>query len=87
MTSAVKESPFLCLNLSAGAEAYPAPLGARGFFFSTDDAEATAMESVEVLADGDHEAIYNAAGIQVDALEKGLNIVVKDGKDYKIYVK
>ena len=75
------------LNLSAGNEAYPAPLGARGFFFSTEDAEATAIESVEVLTDGDYDAIYNAAGIQVDALEKGLNIVVKDGKSYKIYVK
>ena len=75
------------LNLSAGDEAYPAPLGARGFFFSTEDAEATAMEGVEVLTNGDYDAIYNAAGIQVDALEKGLNIVVKDGKDYKIYVK
>jgi hypothetical protein len=60
---------------------------ARGFFFSTEDAEATAIEAVEVLTDGDHDAIYNAAGIQVDALQKGLNIVVKDGKSYKIYVK
>lgn len=60
---------------------------ARGFFFSTEDAEATAIEAVEVLTDGDHDAIYNSAGIQVDALQKGLNIVVKDGKSYKIYVK
>ena len=53
----------------------------------TDDEEITAIESLDVLTSGEYDAIYNAAGIQVEALQKGLNIVVKDGKSYKIYVK
>ena len=57
----------------------------KAFYFDED--ETTAIESLDVLTSCEYDAIYNAAGIQVDALQKGLNIVVKDGKSYKIYVK
>lgn len=59
--------------------------GIKAFFFDED--ETTAIEGLDVLTSGEYDAIYNAAGIQVEALQKGLNIVVKDGKSYKIYVK
>lgn len=59
--------------------------GIKAFFFDED--ETTAIESLDALTSGEYDAIYNAAGIQVEALQKGLNIVVKDGKSYKIYVK
>ena len=60
---------------------------ARGFFLDGEDNGATAIEGVDVLTSGEYDAIYNAAGIPVETLQKGLNIVVKDGKSYKIYVK
>ena len=52
-----------------------------------EDEEVTAIESLDVLTSGEYDAIYNAAGVPVETLQKGLNIVVKDGKSYKIYVK
>lgn len=60
--------------------------GIKALFFDDND-EATAIQSLDALTSGEYDAIYNAAGIQVEALQKGLNIVVKDGKSYKIYVK
>ncbi|MBO4718579.1 MAG: hypothetical protein J5658_01780 [Prevotella sp.] len=71
---------FLKLSADAGIDAL-------GLFFNAEDAVATVIKGVEVLTDGGYDAIYNAAGIPMDALQKGLNIVVKDGKSYKIYVK
>ena len=57
---------------------------ARAFYFNGG---ATAINAVEVLTSGNYDAIYNAAGVKVPALQKGLNIVVKDGKSFKINVK
>ena len=61
-------------------------IGAKGLFFDEDE-DVTAIEGVDVLTAGEYDAIYNAAGIPVETLQKGLNIVVKAGKSYKIYVK
>ena len=60
--------------------------GAKAFFFPTGD-EATAIAGVNVLLNNSYEGIYNAAGVKVNGLQKGLNIVKKGGKSYKIYVK
>ena len=58
----------------------------RGFFFSADG-EATAIAGIEALTSGNYDAIYTASGVKVESLQKGLNVVVKDGKSHKIYVK
>ena len=57
----------------------------RAFFFPTG--EATGIDAIGVLTSGNYDAIYTAGGVKVNALQKGLNIVVKDGKSHKIYVK
>ncbi len=62
-----------------------APASAKMLFF--DDDEATAIESVDVQTAGEYDAIYTATGVKVNSLQKGLNIVVKNGKSYKIFVK
>lgn len=49
--------------------------------------EATGIEAIGVLTSGNYDAIYTAGGAKVNSLQKGLNIVVKDGKSYKIFVK
>ncbi len=59
--------------------------GIKALFF--DDDEATAIESVDVQTAGEYDAIYTATGVKVNSLQKGLNIVVKNGKSYKIFVK
>ena len=60
----------------------------KALFFNADDAaEATAIEGIEVLTAGDYDAIYNAAGAQVKSLQKGVNIIKKGNKSYKIFVK
>ena len=53
----------------------------------TVDGEATAIAGIEALTSGNYDAIYTAGGVKVESLQKGLNIVVKDGKSYKIFVK
>lgn len=64
------------------------PIGAKALFFNAKDAEeATAIEGIEVLTAGDYDAIYNAAGAQVKSLQKGVNIIKKGNKSYKIFVK
>ena len=69
------------LTLPAGSGA-----NVRALFFSADG-EATAIAGIEALTSGNYDAIYTAGGVKVNALQKGLNIVVKDGKSHKIYVK
>ena len=69
------------LTLSAGSNA-----NVRALFFSTEG-EATGIAGLEVLTSGNYDAIYTAGGAKVESLQKGLNIVVKDGKSYKIFVK
>jgi len=59
--------------------------GIKALFF--DDDEATAIESIDVQTAGEYDAIYTATGVKVNSLQKGLNIVVKNGKSYKIFVK
>ena len=58
----------------------------RGFFFP-EAGEATAIAGIEALTSGNYDGIYTAGGVKVNSLQKGLNIVVKDGKSYKIFVK
>jgi len=58
----------------------------RGFFFP-EAGDATGIAGVEALTSGNYDAIYTAGGVKVESLQKGLNIVVKDGKSYKIFVK
>ena len=58
----------------------------RGFFFP-EAGEATGIDAIGVLTSGNYDAIYTANGVKVESLQKGLNIVVKDGKSYKIFVK
>ena len=59
---------------------------AKVIFFPGEDEEATAIASLDVLTSG-YDGIYTANGVQVNALQKGLNIVKKGGKSYKIFVK
>ena len=58
----------------------------RALFFPAAG-EATGIEAIGALTSGNHDAIYTAGGTKVNSLQKGLNIVVKDGKSYKIFVK
>lgn len=58
----------------------------RGIFFP-EDSEATAIDGLDVLTSGDFDAIYTANGVKVEKLQKGLNIVKKGNKSYKIMVK
>ncbi len=58
---------------------------ARAYFF---DGDASAIEAISALTAGEVETIYNAAGVQVKSLQKGMNIVVlKNGQTQKVYVK
>ena len=58
---------------------------ARAFFF---DGESTGVEAIAALVADEVEAIYTAAGVKVESLQKGLNIVVlKGGKTQKVFVK
>ncbi len=58
--------------------------GARALFF---DFETTAIEAINALTSGEAE-IYNASGVRVPAMQKGMNIVkMKNGKTQKVMVK
>jgi hypothetical protein len=63
------------------------PYGANIFYFPGEEGGVTAIEGFDALTSGEFDAIYTASGVKVDALQKGLNIVVKGDKSYKIYVK
>lgn len=55
--------------------------------FSLDeDEEPTAIEGIDIAAE-EYDAIYTPTGVKVESLQKGLNIVVKGEKSYKIFVK
>lgn len=58
---------------------------AKAIFFPSDEEE-TAIKTLDVLTSG-YDAIYTANGVKVNALQKGLNIVKKGDKSYKIFVK
>ena len=68
---------YLTSNVTTGANV-------RSISFA---GEATGIEAIGVLTSGNYDAIYTAGGAKVNSLQKGLNIVVKDGKSYKIFVK
>lgn len=59
---------------------------AKAIFFPGEDEEANAIAALDVLTSG-YDAIYTANGVKVNALQKGLNIVKKGDKSYKIFVK
>lgn len=61
--------------------------GARAFFFGIEDGETTAIETLNVLTN-EAVTIYNASGVQVPSLQKGMNIIkTSDGKTRKVIVK
>ena len=64
----------------------PASASIKAFVLG-ENADATAIKGFEVLTSGAYDAIYNAAGAKVGSVQKGLNIVVKGDKSYKIFVK
>jgi hypothetical protein len=91
-----KRPAFYIVNENADAEPYLDPY--RCYFtdpvadgsklrFTFGDEDATAINGLEVLTSGKYDAIYNAAGVKVNALQKGMNIIQKGGKSYKIFVK
>lgn len=54
------------------------------FFFG--EGETTGINAIQALTSGDAE-IYNAAGARIPTLQKGMNIVKRNGKSYKVIVK
>lgn len=64
----------------------PAAANVRALFFGDD--EATAIEGLGALTEGDIEGIYSANGVKVGALQKGVNIIKRvDGSSFKVMVK
>lgn len=64
----------------------PAEANVRALFFGDD--EATAIEGLGALTEGDIEGIYSANGVKVGALQKGVNIIKRvDGSSFKVMVK
>ena len=55
---------------------------ARALYFDN----ATAIKAIEALTSGESE-IYDAAGVRQTGLQKGVNIVKKGGKSFKVMVK
>lgn len=59
--------------------------GARAFYFPENNA--TAIKTINALTSGKAE-IFNASGVQIPALQKGMNIIrTADGKSQKVMVK
>ena len=59
---------------------------AKAFFFPGENA--TAIEAISALANGEIEAIYSANGAKLQSLQKGLNIVkMQNGTVQKVLVK
>lgn len=54
------------------------------FFFG--EGETTGINAIQALTSGDAE-IFNAAGARIPTLQKGMNIVKRNGKSYKVIVK
>jgi hypothetical protein len=63
----------------------PAAAGSRPAFFFGED-ETTGINAIQALTSGEAE-IYNAAGARIPTLQKGMNIVIRNGKSYKMIVK
>lgn len=61
--------------------------GIKTYFLPDGEDVATEITGIDVLTSGDYDAIYTPAGVKVDALQKGLNIIVKGENSYKIFVK
>ena len=72
-------NPYRCyLNWPNGSSA-------RAFFFPENNA--TAIKAINALTSGKAE-IFNASGVQIPALQKGMNIIrTADGKSQKVMVK
>ena len=68
---------------------YEAPAAegeAKAFYFPGN--EATAIEAISALANGEIEGIYTIGGAKVNSLQKGINIVkMQNGTTQKVYVK
>jgi hypothetical protein len=58
----------------------------RAIYFDAEG-EATGIAAYDVLTSGQYDGIYTANGVQIPRLQKGLNVVKKGNKSYKIYVK
>ena len=64
---------------------WPSGSPARAFFFPENNA--TAIKAINALTSGKAE-IFNASGVQIPALQKGMNIIrTADGKSQKVLVK
>jgi hypothetical protein len=63
----------------------PSNVESRAAFYF-DKNETTAIRAIEALTSGDAE-IFNAAGARVPVLQKGVNIVKRNDKSYKVIVK
>lgn len=76
------------LSVPANRAYLTAPAGAnvRALFFP-EAGDATGIAGLDVLTSGSYDAIYTANGVKVSSLQKGLNIVKKGNKSYKIFVK
>jgi hypothetical protein len=61
------------------------PNNSRPAFFFGED-ETTGINAIQALTSGEAE-IYNAAGARIPTLQKGMNIVIRNGKRYKMIVK
>ena len=60
---------------------------ARAFFIGFDEGETTAIKTLDVLMN-EKVNIYNANGVQIPSLQKGMNIIKgSDGKARKVMVK
>jgi len=67
-------------------EAPAAEEGAKAFFFPAG--EATAIEAISALANGEIEGIYTIGGAKLNSLQKGINIVkMQNGTTQKVLVK
>jgi len=62
---------------------FTGPSSARAFIF---DMETTAMNAINALTTGETE-IYDLNGVKQNRLQKGMNIVNKNGKTFKVMVK
>lgn len=61
--------------------------GIKAFFFGAGDDTPTGINAIDALRNGAAE-IYNAAGVKMPALQKGVNIIrTADGKTQKVLIK
>lgn len=61
---------------------------AKTVFLFDEGEEATAIEALNAIMNGNVEAIYNANGVQQNGMQKGVNVVkIANGKTAKVMVK